>query len=55
MKRQNNSTEVQKPSGLFREYAAYRVALESATKVVKEFENPTTNGKTAPKIGIPRI
>lgn len=34
-----SATELIGPSGFLREYAEYRVALESATKVVKEFES----------------
>ena len=39
-KRLLNATELKEPSGFLRLYAEYRVALESATKVVNEFENP---------------
>lgn len=38
LKRQYNPAEVQEPSGLLLLYAGYRETLESATKVVNDFE-----------------
>ena len=40
IKRLLSAADLNGPSGFLRMYAEYRVALESATKVVKEFENP---------------
>ena len=40
IKRLLSAVDLNGPSGFLRMYAEYRVALESATKVVKEFENP---------------
>ena len=50
-KRLLNATELKEPSGFLRLYAEYRVALESATKVVKEFENQKESAQknAAPK------
>lgn len=44
-KRLLHATELNGPSGFLYMYAKYRVALESATKVVKEFENQKENIK----------